>query len=266
MSTDNGGLSPSSNYPLRGAKHTIWEGGVRGAAFAHGWGLRKAAGTVTRELMHGADWLQTLVVSVAGGSAAGALPLDGVDQWKVLSAGAATARAEVVYGHEGRPSDCGLRQGNWKLLREGGDKPDTWDKPGYGLNGSAAVAGQAAPEAAVPPPPAPPPPTPPPPPLPPPPSTMQPGVLYNDTDILSDNIAHADLASWQDCRAACAARAGCAAFSFDARGQDVCRANEGVCCWLKGPNVKPIASRGRLSMLLPPHGPVGGLADNAEQQ
>ena len=38
LSTDNGGTAGSSNYPLRGEKHSVYEGGVIGTAFITGWG------------------------------------------------------------------------------------------------------------------------------------------------------------------------------------------------------------------------------------
>jgi hypothetical protein len=142
FTADNGGTAGSSNYPLKGEKHSIFEGGVRGAAFASGYGIgANASGTKTAALMHGADWLPTLLgPGVAGGSTAGTLPLDGVDQWPAVSAGAASSRSEVVYGHEAGPNNCGLRNGSWKLLRAGGDKPDKWDPPGYGLRPAATAA------------------------------------------------------------------------------------------------------------------------------
>lgn len=54
-----------SNYPLRGLKETMWEGGVRGAAMI--WSpLIPAAPRVSNELMHITDWLPTLYA--AGGT------------------------------------------------------------------------------------------------------------------------------------------------------------------------------------------------------
>ena len=43
----NGGLPAlyGNNYPLRGAKSTIYEGGTRAAAFVHGAGLTKTGFT-----------------------------------------------------------------------------------------------------------------------------------------------------------------------------------------------------------------------------
>ncbi|CAN7977631.1 unnamed protein product, partial [Ixodes persulcatus] len=63
--TDNGGLpwgeQPNSgyNWPLRGSKFTVWEGGVRGAAFI--WSpLLSKSGRLSNQMMHITDWLPTL--------------------------------------------------------------------------------------------------------------------------------------------------------------------------------------------------------------
>ena len=48
------------------------------------------------QLSHAADWLPTLV-KLAGGSTAGCLPLDGIDQWQALIGAAPTKRTEVTY-------------------------------------------------------------------------------------------------------------------------------------------------------------------------
>lgn len=63
--SDNGaptiGLYPNwgSNYPFRGIKETLWEGGTRGAAFI--WSpLITQTPRVSNELIHISDWLPTL--------------------------------------------------------------------------------------------------------------------------------------------------------------------------------------------------------------
>ncbi len=60
---DNGGQNcyGGNNWPLRGNKATVWEGGVRGNGFVSGWGVPEALKNTTYSgLMHVTDWLPTL--------------------------------------------------------------------------------------------------------------------------------------------------------------------------------------------------------------
>lgn len=134
FSTDNGGPTTtddgigSRNWPLRGGKHSLFEGGVRGTAMVHGWGIH---GRSYSGLMHAADWLPTLS-EVAGYRLNGTLPLDGKSHWKLLSGqtNPTTAiRREVVHGVN---TDMGfaIRQDEggkkWKLVLKTAGQPSTW--------------------------------------------------------------------------------------------------------------------------------------------
>lgn len=82
---DNGGFVNigGDNYPLRGQKNTVWEGGVRGAAFINSPLLNlNGHGRVSRDLMHISDWFPTFV-GLAGGDVSG-IQLDGHDLWPTL--------------------------------------------------------------------------------------------------------------------------------------------------------------------------------------
>lgn len=71
FSTDNGGpaegfnLNAASNYPLKGVKNTLWEGGVRGAGLI--WSpMLENVNRVSNQTIHISDWLPTLYAAAGG--------------------------------------------------------------------------------------------------------------------------------------------------------------------------------------------------------
>jgi arylsulfatase A-like enzyme len=118
FSSDNGGPSPGDNTPLRDHKGTIFEGGVRSAAFAC-WPGRIPAGQRLREPMHMVDWYPTLIKQ-GGGSLEQKLPIDGLDVWPMLTTKAASPHDAILCVSTQGPARAAVRMGEWKLLVNGG--------------------------------------------------------------------------------------------------------------------------------------------------
>ncbi|KAK3874492.1 hypothetical protein Pcinc_020577 [Petrolisthes cinctipes] len=130
FTTDNGGptVSGGNNWPLRGNKTTLWEGGTRGPAFVHS-PLLPHPGRTSNQMVHVTDWFPTLA-RVGGGT----VPheIDGVDQWKVLRGDESTTRTHMVYNIDNTTSFVGgVRIGNYKLL-VGNPGPGDWTPPPEG--------------------------------------------------------------------------------------------------------------------------------------
>ena len=141
LTTDNGGmtygvkadgvpaiaLSTSSNWPLRGGKTTLFEGGVRGVSFVAGGFLPDSArGSTRTELMQHVD-IPTTMAKLAGVEWTLGTP-DGFDVWDAVVSGAPSKRTEVpinvdtCVGQAGGPP-CksntkynALISSNWKLI------------------------------------------------------------------------------------------------------------------------------------------------------
>jgi len=140
FTADNGGWHDYGgfNWPLRGEKTTLWEGGVRGVSFVRGNMLGRK-GVKCKELLHVTDWYPTLVNLVGGTYDQSPTPLDGMDVWNTISHGEPSPRKEILLNidlkNTIKEDDLGttiyegiaLRMGDMKLLM---NVPNvTWYKP-----------------------------------------------------------------------------------------------------------------------------------------
>ena len=118
FSSDNGGPQPglvTSNGRFRAGKTTLYEGGVRVAAFA-AWKGRIRPGTVVKQPLHMVDWYPTLL-KLTGASSSQKLPIDGRDAWATIASGKPSPHAEILLN--ATPQTGAIRAGDWKLVLNG---------------------------------------------------------------------------------------------------------------------------------------------------
>ncbi len=107
--SDNGGSGNGGNAPLKGAKSTMWEGGLR-VPFIARWPGRIPAGKVTDEFLTSLEIFPTLLAA-AGAEAPRGVKLDGFDMLPILFSDQKSPRAEMFWQ---RRADKAARVGNWK--------------------------------------------------------------------------------------------------------------------------------------------------------
>lgn len=104
--------TPPINAPFRGGKGSLYEGGVRVAAFANWPGRLKPA--VVREPLHMVDVMPT-VLALVGGRGDPAHPFDGKDAWSTLAEGKPSPHADILINVEAWRGS--VRRGEWKYVR-----------------------------------------------------------------------------------------------------------------------------------------------------
>ncbi|XP_077544764.1 arylsulfatase B-like [Haemaphysalis longicornis] len=126
FTSDNGGSpwgpfsNTGSNWPLRGSKGTLWEGGIKVPALIWSSLLPQNEDVVVSKIAHVADWLPTLY-SAAGGQVQDLGNIDGLDLWPALSApkstsGAPWPRREFLVNADSLTGLSAYRDGVYKLV------------------------------------------------------------------------------------------------------------------------------------------------------
>jgi arylsulfatase A-like enzyme len=113
FTSDNGGERFSFNWPFRGEKFEVYEGGVRVPAMVRWPGVTRRA-AVTDQPVITMDWTATMIAA-SGGKPDPAYPLDGVDVSEVLSSKRAYFD-RTFFWRTWRQG--GMRHANWKYVRE----------------------------------------------------------------------------------------------------------------------------------------------------
>lgn len=143
--SDNGGPIniASANAPLRGGKHTMWDGGLKVVSFVSGPLVPPAVrGSRWEGLACHADWLPTIAAGIANVSLPDRVvhfprPMDGHNLWPAIVARAASPRTEIVHqvtnGYvasqkESSPRPPTIRMGDMKLILgdPGDDRIVSW--------------------------------------------------------------------------------------------------------------------------------------------
>jgi len=114
FTSDNGGERFSYNWPFRGQKQTVFEGGIRVPAIVRWPGVTRP-GVVSNHPVITMDWTATMIAA-AGARPHPNYPLDGEDQLAILSGRESVADRTFFWRIR---SQGAMRSGKWKYGRSG---------------------------------------------------------------------------------------------------------------------------------------------------
>lgn len=106
-----------NNYPLRGWKGDLYEGGIRVPAIANWPGHLKAG--ILKVPIHVSDWLPTLCNLTGSDESLQRLKIDGQNIWPYLTGQEIVRENGTMYWKTGQ--EYAVREGNWKLLENRSD-------------------------------------------------------------------------------------------------------------------------------------------------
>jgi len=136
FTSDNGGpangfnMNWATNYPLRGVKTTVYEGGVRAAGCIYS-PLFKNPGRVSLDLMHATDWLPTLLTVASEGTFSNFTNLDGMNFWDTFQNKKPSPRTEVLINIDPLVyKNAALRIGEWKIVNQSKSYDGWYPPPG----------------------------------------------------------------------------------------------------------------------------------------
>jgi arylsulfatase A-like enzyme len=116
FTSDNGGERFSDNGMYKDGKMSLWEGGIREPAFVR-WTGKIKPNSVTNQVTTTFDWTAT-ILSLAGGKAEPAFPLDGIDIMPVLLGKRKEAQRTLYWRIFQRKNNQAVRDGKWKWLKD----------------------------------------------------------------------------------------------------------------------------------------------------
>jgi len=125
------GLTVTSNFPLRGGKATIYDGGTRVPCVVS-WPGKTKPGSKTEAFLTSTDWYPTLLEMMQIPKPA-KLTFDGMSQVPALL-GKPGPRESITcfvpsyYSRPGTIPSTYIRRGDWKLIRFHGDGPQRADR------------------------------------------------------------------------------------------------------------------------------------------
>lgn len=152
FTTDNGGniQAGGNNFPLRGSKGGLYEGGTKGVAFIHSPLLPKS-GFKYNGMMHMVDLHESILHIARNGASLSRGPgwrrelldsweghpsyysrgedRDGIDMWPAILTNTESPRNSFVYNVRKKPLRGAIRRRNWKLIIGEGGKFDGWIPP-----------------------------------------------------------------------------------------------------------------------------------------